>query len=271
MNTIIIVLSLLAGLWVIGNLFTGPLQAYFLMRPEKLPEDFNFDFNTDFEEVWLEGKRSGRINTLIFRTKENVRRGAILYFHGNSGSLQRWGNLHEVFLPLGYDLLLIDYRGYGKSRGAKSERLFFNDAKIAYRLLRREYHAKDIIIFGRSMGSGPATWLASQVEARCLLLETPFSSVRNLFYTYYPFLPRVFIFKYNFDNYNHLSAVTIPVFIFQGTRDWVVPYKCAVRLKKKLKPTDKFIAISGGGHNNLGEFPVYRDNLLKALTQNPND
>ncbi|MBK8492737.1 MAG: hypothetical protein IPL49_18085, partial [Saprospirales bacterium] len=104
---------------------------------------------------------------------------------------------------------------------------------------------EQIVIFGRSLGSAFATWLAGRVEARMVILETPFASMRHLFRAYFPFLPPAFFFKFLFPNYRWLKKVTVPVYIFQGDEDLVVPFKVAVYLKSSLKPDDRFFDLKG--------------------------
>jgi hypothetical protein len=89
--------------------------------------------------------------------------------------------------------------------------------------------------------------------------------MKELFYNYYPFLPRVFMFKYRFFNEKHLARVQCPVYIFQGTDDWVVPYSSAAKLEKSLKPQDEFITVPGGGHNNLLFYDIYNLKMQEIL------
>ena len=262
------VLLLIAIALVVGNLFTGVLQDYFIFRPERLSQDFTFSFQRPYEELFLPAAKGGRLNALWFRQAVLPEaRGVILYFHGNSGSLRRWGHLHYLFARLGYDFFTFDYRGYGKSRGPRSEALLYDDAQTVYDFVRQHYPAESVVIFGRSLGSAFASWLAGRVEARMLILETPFASMRHLFKGYFPFMPPVFHFKYLFPNYRWLKQVRIPVYIFQGDEDLVVPLKVAARLQAYLKPGDRFFRISGGSHNNLLYYDTYVVEMERVLEQ----
>ena len=259
-------LLLVAIALAVGNLFTGVLQDYFIFRPERLPADYTFSFRRPYKEVFISGEKGGRLNGLWFRQDILPEpKGVILYFHGNSGSLRRWGHLHFLFCRLGYDFFTFDYRGYGKSRGPRSEALMYQDAQTAYDFLCGHYPASQIIIFGRSLGSAFASWLASRAEARMLILETPFGSMRHLFRGYFPFLPPLFHFKYLFPNYRWLKQVSIPVYIFQGDEDLVVPFRVAASLQPYLKPGDRFFKIPGGSHNNLLYYDSYAVELERVL------
>ncbi|MBK8491482.1 MAG: alpha/beta fold hydrolase [Saprospirales bacterium] len=177
----------------LGNLFTGVIQEYFIFRPERLSQGYTFVFQRPYEELFLSSGTNGRLNALWFRQDQQPKaNGVILYFHGNSGSLRRWGHLHYFFSQLGYDFFTYDYRGYGKSKGLRTEQLMYQDAQAVYNFIRQHYPPEQIVIFGRSLGSAFATWLAGRVEARMVILETPFASMRHLFRAYFPFLPPAF-------------------------------------------------------------------------------
>lgn len=254
---------LLLFFWLMGNLFTLQWQDYFIFRPQKLPIDYEYAFEAPFNEIFLDIPDGGRLNALWF--KQINAKGVILFFHGNAGSLARWGHLHHIFHQLGYDYFVYDYRGYGKSTGKRTEQFLYEDALTVFEYAKQFYAEDQIVLFGRSMGSAFASRVAAVGKVKMVILETPFYSMRRLFYSYYPFLPHVFFFKYHFSNHHYLRKVECPIYIFQGTRDWVVPYKCAARLKKHLKPTDKFITVPGGSHNNLLFYDIYNRKLQEFL------
>ncbi|HMN89115.1 MAG TPA: alpha/beta fold hydrolase [Saprospiraceae bacterium] len=253
-------------LWVLGNICTTLLQDYFIFRPRRLPQDYRYRFMGHFEEIWLQAKHGGRLNVLYFNSLNlGEPKGLVLYYHGNSSNLARWGHLHQYFGEQGYDFLAYDYRGFGKSSGRRTEATLFADALQVYDYACTLCPPSRIVIVGRSMGSAFACRVAAQHPCRRLILETPFYNMPKLFYTYYPFLPPVFLFKYRFTNCRHLKQARMPVCIFQGTNDWVVPYKCAVQLKDCLKPHDEFITIPDGGHNNLQFYDVYNLKMRELL------
>lgn len=257
------VVGILLVLLITGNVFTYPLQHLFIFRPDVLEQDHQFAFDSAFEEVDLKTADGGKINALHF--KDPKAKGVILYFHGNAGNLVRWGELNDQFRAQGYDLFIMDFRGFGKSTGKLSERLFYQDAEQCYAYVAEQYPADEIIIYGRSMGSGPASYLASQVEAKHVILETPFHSIKDLFYAYYPFLPRMFVFKFSFSNYQHLKKVDAPITIFHGSNDFLVPQDGSLKLKEVLKPGDAYVSIAGGTHNDLFIFAQYQDTLSEIL------
>lgn len=261
-----IALSILV-LLVLGNFFTYAIQDLFIFRPVKLDQDHEFDFPLPFEELTLHSSANWSISAVWFHSKD-VQRPVVLYSHGNSGNLQTWGDLCEYFDGLGYDLFLWDFRGFGKSRGFRNEAHFYSDALRVYEFVSKHYDPAAIVLYGRSMGTGVTTMLAATVESRICVLETPYHSIPSLFQSYYPFLPlSLFRFKYNFYSNEWVQEAKCDVYVFQGTRDSIVPYRCAIKLKPLLKDPSKFIVISGGKHSNLGGYDEYKD-LMKRIMLN---
>ncbi len=250
-------------LWGLGNLFTALLQDYFIFRPQRLSEDYRFAFAHACEEIWVPDVAHGRIHGLWFR--RSGARGVVMYCHGNSGSVARWGHLYHFFFRFNYDFFVYDYRGYGKSRGRRSQELLYEDALSVYRFLEAQYGEARIVLFGRSLGSAFASFLAGRRRPRLLILETPFASMVKLFFTYYPFLPPVFWFKYRFNNRKHLRNTRCPVLILQGTNDLVVPLRCAGELSQELKPRDEFVTIEKGRHNDLIIYDIYNQKIAEFL------
>lgn len=241
------------------------LQERIIFQPVRLAGDYVFRFDQPFEEFYLADLTSGlRINALFFPAKWNRGRRLILYFHGNAGNMQRWGQYAADFIRHGFDFLIIDYPGYGKSPGQPSEEGCYQSAALAYAWASARYKAEDIIIYGRSLGSAMASWLASKYPAQQLILETPFPSMPKLI-TYKA--PRFIADQgshINFPVEQYLQQVYYPKFVFQGTQDWVVPYRAALELKP-LVGEDRFFVIKGGGHKNLNTFPHYHKKLKEVL------
>lgn len=258
------VVGIFAGLWVLGNAFTGPLQHWFIFRPRRLRQDFQYEFEAPFEELFLETPHRGRLNALWFKASQPAK-GVVVFYHGNAGSLARWGHLHHFFIRHGYDFLTYDYRGYGKSTGPRSEKIMHSDALAFYDFARQYYEPEQIVLYGRSLGSAFAGRVAAEKPARLLVWETPFYSLANLFYTYYPFLPHLFYFRYRLSNARSLRRIHIPIIVFQGSGDLIVPHRCAARLLPLLKPSDAFYTVRGASHNNLLFYDLYNRKMEEAL------
>ena len=255
---LLLVLYLL--LWAV--VYVG--QTSIVFQPEYLPDDFEFEFNANFKEGYIETSDKIPLNYLHFKTREE-KKGLILYFHGNSLNLEFWGKAHGDFTKRGYDVFMIDYRGYGKSEGKLSELKMYEDARMVYDHLMREYSPEETIIYGRSLGTGVASNLATQVPAKHLILETPYYSMQSLFLDQVMILWLPFDLKYQFANNKNIPQVPYPVTILHGTEDLVVPYRNAIRLRDILKADDEFITIEDGEHKNLSGFPLFQQTLDRIL------
>ncbi len=256
------VFATLLFLLLLGNVFTGVLQDYFIFRFSPLPADYVFTPDHPIEEIVLP-RQDGTLHGFFF-PKENAK-GVVLFFHGNRGNVERWSEVADRFLKRGYSVFIPDYRGYGKSTGKRSEKIFFDDAVACFALLRERFPHDRIIVYGRSIGSAAASYVAANADCQGLILETPFFSMKDLFYTYYPFLPRMFYFKYAFENHAFVDQAKCKVSIIAGDDDGVVPLRCAIKLRAHLKADDKMVVVKDGSHNDLSTFPEYGQFLDDAL------
>lgn len=237
------------------------LQEYFLFHPEKLPRDHQFSFDLPFREVDIPFNSKDTINMVQFFPRDSVRRGVVLYYHGNKQNIERYAKFASDFTKYGYEVWMEDYPGFGKSRGDRSEKKLYEQAMQVYIMAQSRYRPDSIIIYGKSLGTGIAAYVASQTDCKRLILETPYNSIPDLFGCYAPIYPTSRMSTYKIPTHQYLQEVKYPITIFHGTSDWVVPYRCAKRLKKVLKPTDEFITIEDGTHHDLASFPLYRQKL----------
>ncbi len=173
-------------------------QEKLLFLPTKLEQDYKFQFNYPFEELFLKTDEEAVINAIHFKVKKP--KGVILYFHGNAGDLSRWGNITEYFVDKDYDVLVMDYRTYGKSTGKLSEDAFYKDAQFCYDYLLKQYSEEDISLYGRSLGTGIASYLASKNNPKQLVLETPYYSILDVAKSRFPVFPVKRLLMYPISN-----------------------------------------------------------------------
>lgn len=237
-------------------------QEKLIFFPVKLPAGHEYRFDHPFTELFLESRTGNRINALHFRNDSS--KGLILYFHGNAGSLDSWGRVSGDFLPAGYDVLIFDYASYGKSTGKLSEENIFEDAQTVYDFAKASYPEGEIILYGRSLGTGVAAHLASQNNPLELILESPFFSMRDVSQRHYPFLPS-FLLRYPFRTDLVFQKIKSPVTILHGTEDEVIYFESSLKLKVLFKPGDTLYIVNGGHHNDLGKFPEYKIYLSEIL------
>lgn len=237
-------------------------QERLIFYPEFVRQDFKYPFNASFEELNLKSDDAS-INCLHFKIPNP--KGVILYFHGNSGSLDSWGMLGEEFILTGYDFFIFDYRGYGKSTGPRTEEAFHKDGQMVYDHLKKSYNENQIIVYGRSLGSGFATRAAMNNHPKSLILETPYYNFKTVAKHHFPFLPISFILRWNIRTDEWIKKVKCPILIFHGTKDEVIPYNQAIKLKELIKEEDRFITIQDGTHNNIPTYPEYAVYMKKYI------
>lgn len=242
------------------------LQAKLIFHPEKLSRDFNYNLPDNSEEVFLSTKDGEEINALFYYgNKKEV----VLYFHGNAGSLNGWKAIAEDFTSLGYNFCIIDYRGYGKSTGTITENGIYEDAKTAYQFLINEkgFTANEVIIYGRSIGTGVAVELASRHLSKGLILESSYTSLKKLANQKVPFLLPSLFLRYQFDNKRKINAIKCPIVFFHGSNDTLIPFTHTKELFEEFKGEKKMVIIQDGGHNDLNDFPLYKETLITVLPE----
>jgi uncharacterized protein len=254
------------GIYVLICVVAYKVQEYFIFKPEKLDESFEFKYDDHFEELNFTMEDGARINGLLFFDKGEDTRGLVMYFHGNTRSIKGWSKYAKDFINHDYDVVMIDYRGFGKSTGKRSEEALYADAQVLYNRMRARGYTEDrIIVYGRSLGSGFACKLASMNRPKALILDAPYYSFSHLTSRFLPFLPVAFLLKFSIRTDRYIKYVRCPVYIIHGTRDWLIPYRSSVRLAKEAPLNTRLIPIYGGGHNNLPSFKAYHKHLEEVL------
>jgi uncharacterized protein len=239
------------------------IQKKIIFQPTKLSSDFKFRSEFNFEEVFLSTSDGNKINGLFFPDSSNK---VILYFHGNAGSLDSWQFVYNSFRSLGYNFFIIDYRGYGKSSGKITEEGLYIDAQTAYNyLLNRGFKDNQIVVYGRSIGTGMAVNLACKNKINSLILETPFTNLRKLASEKYPYLLPSLYLKFEFNNELKLKQIKSPLLIIHGKNDNVVPFKDGEKLFNDYQGKKEFLSIENGQHNNLSTFPEFSQGILIFL------
>ena len=250
-------------LYVLLCLLLYFFQERFIFFPEKLSQDHRFSFRLPFSEVNLRTKEDRLLHALHF--KADSANGVIFYLHGNAGSVRSWGEEAAVYTQLHYDVFMPDYPGYGKSEGTiSSEEQLYRDMQAAYDKLKESYAEKDIVILGYSIGTGPAARLAATNHPRLLILQAPFYSLSVVMRQHYPILP-TFLLKYRFNTFMWIQQSSMPVVLFHGTRDEIIPYQSSVKLKGLLSEKDSLITLEGGTHNGMSRHPAYAPAIKKVL------
>jgi uncharacterized protein len=263
-NTLLppIILYIIAGILLL-SIAAYFLQEKFIFKPEKLSPDFQFSYDIPFREYFFDVEPGVRINGLHFH-REGAR-GLVLYLHGNSRSIKGWAKYARDFYRYHYDVVLVDYRGFGKSTGKRSEKEMLTDIQFVYDCLIKDHPEHHIIVYGRSIGSGFAAKLASDNKPRYLILDAPYYSFRKVVERFLPILPVKYVLRYHLRTDKWIRHVNCHTYIIHGTRDRLIPIRHSEKLQKINPRKITLIRIAGGGHNNLPSFDEYHNFLRDIL------
>ena len=235
-------------------------QEKLIFHPERLSKNHRFSFPVPFEEIVLDSGGVG-IHTLLF-PKENSQ-GVVLYFHGNAGSLHSWGGVYADFASVPYDLWIMDYRGFGKSEGKLSgEADLQADAQALFDAAKARYGDKEMVIYGRSIGTGVASALAAKHPPKMLILETPYFNFPDLAAQLAPWAPSALL-RYKLMNNEYIQNQTFPIHLIHGDKDGLISASHSERLAQ-LGPHIEYHLIKGAEHNNIAAFRRYHE-ILKSI------
>ena len=241
------------------------LQDAILFHPVSLKRNHNYDFPEPHNDISIAINDKDTLNLVDFSATDTITRGVVLYFHGNKRNISWYSKYIPYFTRHGYQVLMIDYPGFGKSTGKLTEKKLYDWALQVYKIAIKRFAADSIIIYGKSMGTGIAAQLASIRDCKRLILETPYYDFPSVVSHYLPIYPVRWMLHYDLPTYEYLKNVSAPVTIFQGTNDMLVTYGNAERLKPLLKTGDEFITIEGGSHNNLYQYSLTIQKLDSVL------
>jgi len=265
MKSFLIFLAVLFAGYILVMALAYFFQEKMIFLPQKLDREHRFNFNQKFEEQFIELKDGKMLHGLLFTTKDP--KGIILYLHGNAGSLDGWGGVAPTFTNLGYDILIPDYRGYGKSEGAVAgEAQLYDDMQRVYDHIKNDYREEEIIVLGHSVGSGMAAKLAADNSPNLLILQAPFYSLKDLAKNTPPLnIFPSFLFKYKFEVGEYLKEVNMPVVVLHGDEDEVIYFGSSIKLQQEFKLGVTLITLQGFGHNNFIGSRKYEEEMGKVL------
>lgn len=239
-------------------------QTKLIFPAKKLDPSFPLQTSDKIHEIVIPTTDSIALSALQINTFHSEK--IILYFHGNAGALDSWQFIADDLNYLKTDLILFDYRGYGKSQGTITEAGLYKDAQAVFAYAKKlGYADSNIIIYGRSIGTGIAVDLAQHKNIDALILESPYSSLKAMIYREFWFMMPFLYLSYDFNSCAKAARIQSKVLILHGTDDEVIPFKYGQQLHSCFKSKNsRFIPIVGGHHNDLDAFPQ-KPQELKAI------
>ena len=250
--------------------FRALIDKHFIFFPEKELQGTPAQWGISFEDVEFQASDGVRLHGWYVPGDSDV---TWIWFHGNAGNIShRLENLTLLNNQLGVNIFLFDYRGYGRSEGRISEKGTYRDARgaLEYVRSRQDVNPDKIVYFGRSLGAAVAVWLATQDTPYGLILESPFTFVKDMAKRAFPGLPLYMLVRTKYDSLSRIADVTCPVLVLHGDRDETVPFSHGQKLYDAAKEPKGFYPIAGAGHNDTyiaGQEPYFRamSDFLESL------
>lgn len=236
-----------------------PAMVYY---PVKAIESTPRDWGLEYEDVVVEAENDVKLHGWFIPNRKSDK--VVLFFHGNAGNISHRRESIEIFKRLGTSVFIIDYRGYGKSEGKPSEADTYRDARAAWRYLMeiKKVDPRNIIIFGRSLGGAIATKLATEVKSAGLIVESTFSSARDMAHRLMPVIAYLIWLRYDYNTVANIKQVRCPVLIVHSLDDDIIPYKLGIKIYNAANEPKKFLRITGD-HNN--GFVLSGQNYVEGL------
>lgn len=225
------------------------------------------DFQMSYEDVYININENEQIHGWYIPS-HNAQK-TLLFFHGNAGNISHRLESIKIFHNLGLNVFIVDYRGYGKSKGNPSEKRMYEDAEFAWNFLISEkgLQPEQLIFFGRSMGGAVANHLATEKQPQALILESSFSSFKDMAHQVLPFLSSLVYLRFDFDNVSTIQKYHQSVLILHSPDDEIIPFQQSKKIFQAANQPKQFIELTGD-HNSgfLQSQPGYQQYLAEFIS-----
>ena len=235
-------------------LFDNTADKYFIFKPSRNHIGTPKDLGIEFDDLYFKSAPNITLHGwFINKGSEQT----IVWLHGNGGNIShRIYSLKTLYDNTKYNIFIFDYRGYGKSDGNVSESGSYQDSLSAIEFLNNIYsiQTNQLILFGKSLGCSIACEIATKITPLALLLESAFTSIRDMTRFKFPFLPGIeYLISNKFNTYGKINQINCPILFVHGDLDSTIPINMGGSLYEKYQNTKLFIKAKGAGHNNVEE------------------
>ena len=244
-------------------------QEPLIFRSKSVPDSYKFKILIPHKEYIYKDTIQHSNKTIfnaIYAPRHSIK-GYIFYLHGTSDNVEYHTQFIPFFTDKGYQVWMMDYPGFGKSRGNRSEASIYEDAEQMFDTFAHQISipSEDIIIVGNDLGTGIATHLALRKETKKLVLISPFTDLVSLFKDYVPWFPFNLFLNYKFPNEENLKEYRGKVGIFFGTNNLFIPYRNVRKLQTVLKPGDEYHEYGKSFSLKTMYNDSFQEDLLKFL------
>lgn len=237
-----------------------------IFQPKRLPASFQFQSAhplTEFKFDFTIEQHKYHINAVHLKAAE--RKGLVFFLHGTLNHIQYHFPKADIFIRHNYDVVIMDYPTYGKSKGRLTEDLLHQVVEITYRkTLEALNYSEKVILVGRSLGTALASNLATKIHPEKLILISPYYNMPDLFQHKVKLFPFKRL-KFKLENDRFLKEISCDTYIFHGNRDKLIPIQLAKKLIPLLKAEKYFIEIPDADHFNVHETEIYQNTIKNIL------
>lgn len=254
-----LLLSALAWAGAVSALWIG--QEHLLFEPELLAPDARLSDEPDVTERFVEVP-GARLSVLELRLPNP--KGVVFFLHGNSANLKEWFTGISLYRHANFDLVMMDYRGFGKSTGRiASETQLRADVDAVWQSIEARYRGKRIVAYGRSLGTGLAAAWAAEHQPDLTILVSPYSSMLDLAAQHYPWVPGAVV-RYPLRSDEAVPRIHKPLMLVHGDQDHLIPLAHSQALAKRA-PDARLVVIPGAAHADVHRFAAYQEAIAGAL------
>lgn len=265
MKKIVTLFFLVLLIFVSKNMIEA-LHNTLMFAPNKELVDSPASADVEYEEIYINTPDGEKLHGYYLPYKEKTKK-TILYLHGNADNVSSWYTACiEIQKRVPVNALIVDYRGYGKSTGSPTRQGVIVDAISMYKYLTdRGFTSKDISIYGRSIGGAIGLELASKEKVKSIVLQSSFTSVKDIAKDIYPIFPQFIILNDLLNSAELIKKINIPILISHGTNDEIVPVKHSYKLYELANEPKKLILLEGARHNDVASF--FNEEYFTALKE----
>ncbi len=244
-------------------------QSRLVYYPTKKLESTPKDIGLAYEDISLTASDGVQLHGWFVPAPSP--RGAVLICHGNGGNISHRLATLRVLHDMGLSALIFDYRGYGQSKGKPSENGTYLDAEAAWQYLvsEQKFAPDQILVFGRSLGGAIAAHLAKDHKPGALIIDSSFSSIKDLGAEMYPFLPIRLLSRFDYSTLEYVQQIDCPLLVIHSPNDELIPIKHGRRVFEAAKEPKQFLQSTGGHNDRDFLFSIdYRQTLLTFIISN---
>ncbi len=265
MKKMLNILLIVGGGYIAIVLLLYLMQSNMIFIPDRHLVENPSAFGMQWEDAWMETSDGKEIHGWYIPAENSEQ--IVLLSHGNAGNISHRLTFIEMLHKNEISAFIYDYRGYGKSEGSPSEQGLYRDIRAAWEYLvgEKAYRESDIYLLGRSLGGPVSSHLAQEVNPGGLILESTFTSARDVASDIYPFVPSSLV-RFKFATIEHLENIDVPVLIMHSRGDHIINYRHGERLFDGASEPREFIELQGGHNDNfMVSEEIYTRALLRFL------